>query len=271
MNRTPPTEVRRFLRSEVNFGCPVGDCGVPYLTYHHFDPTWETNPHHNPTGMIALCHSHHDLADGGRWTVDQLRGMKQKPFVGLEEISGRYDYRRRDPVSWVGNLGYHSPTTLAVRGQTVIGFSENEFGFKRLNLFVPDQNGTPLLVMEDDDWIAVTANLYDLDCPAQGKELRIVSKDRETSVRLRFDDFPVEDFRTKLRSVGYPSATLDSLIDSMGRPPIIPVWSVRGRLRWGSMVLELGDSTVTQFVGGQKILTSGFGLAVKCGGVISFG
>ena len=31
MNRTPPNNVKRELRKEVNFECPVNGCGIPYL------------------------------------------------------------------------------------------------------------------------------------------------------------------------------------------------------------------------------------------------
>ena len=75
VNRTPPPEVRRELRREVGFGCPVRDadgvrCGNPYLYYHHFDPPWATEEHHNPAGMIALCGEHHPKADAGTFTPE---------------------------------------------------------------------------------------------------------------------------------------------------------------------------------------------------------
>jgi hypothetical protein len=56
-SRTPPIAVRRKLRQEVGFACPVPDCGSPYLTWHHFDPPWHVTPQHEPAGMIALCKS----------------------------------------------------------------------------------------------------------------------------------------------------------------------------------------------------------------------
>lgn len=58
LSRTPPIEVRRQLRKEVNFGCPVDGCGIPYLTWHHFDPPWNEKEHHDPNGMLALCANH---------------------------------------------------------------------------------------------------------------------------------------------------------------------------------------------------------------------
>jgi hypothetical protein len=99
VSHTPPKSVRELLRREVNFGCPVPDCGVPYLTWHHFDPTSsemekQRNPQHNPNGIIALCHMHADLADGRRWTPDQLRRMKQNPYVTKDRIQTSFDYLR---------------------------------------------------------------------------------------------------------------------------------------------------------------------------------
>ena len=77
ISRTPPANVLERLRREVNFGCPVEDCGVPYLSWHHFDPPWREKKHHNPDGMIALCAKDASLADAPRWTKEQLREMKK--------------------------------------------------------------------------------------------------------------------------------------------------------------------------------------------------
>jgi len=73
MSRTIPVPIRRELRKEVKFRCPL--CGSPFLTYHHFDPTWSEMERrgtedivHDPQGIIALCRKHHDIADGGAFT-----------------------------------------------------------------------------------------------------------------------------------------------------------------------------------------------------------
>lgn len=74
LSRTPPIAVRRTLRGEVGFGCPVRQagnlCGNPYLRWHHFDPAWSDEHHHRPEGMIASCAQHHDEADAGAFTRD---------------------------------------------------------------------------------------------------------------------------------------------------------------------------------------------------------
>ncbi|MEZ8930983.1 MULTISPECIES: hypothetical protein [unclassified Vibrio] len=52
-------KVKEALREEVGFGCPVTDCGNPYLEYHHFDPAVHVKPHIDPRVMIALCAQYH--------------------------------------------------------------------------------------------------------------------------------------------------------------------------------------------------------------------
>lgn len=90
MNRTPPARIRERLRREVGFGCPVKGCGSPYLTWHHFDPPWSKHEHHEPNGMIALCREHHDQADAGAFTKDQLRAFKVATSDREKGVQGRF-------------------------------------------------------------------------------------------------------------------------------------------------------------------------------------
>jgi hypothetical protein len=76
ISRTPPKGVRQLLRQEVGFGCPVPDCRSVLLTWHHFDPPWRLEKHHRPEGMIALCRQHHDAAEAGTFSRDELLDFK---------------------------------------------------------------------------------------------------------------------------------------------------------------------------------------------------
>jgi hypothetical protein len=73
--RVPPADVRRALRLEVGFGCPVPRCRSPFLEYHHFDPEWHVEHHHRLEGLIPLCPTHH--AQAAAFTIDQLRQFKK--------------------------------------------------------------------------------------------------------------------------------------------------------------------------------------------------
>src|SRR6266702_463986 len=98
LSRKPPAAVRRQLRSEVGFGCPFieeaagSPCGNPYLEWAHFDPPWEVRHHHNPHGMIALCHDHHAKADAGALTIEQWRNLKELAQKYAPEVKGRFEW-----------------------------------------------------------------------------------------------------------------------------------------------------------------------------------
>jgi len=240
MNRNPPKHVCESLRKEVNFGCPVNGCGVPYLVYHHFDPPWSQKHHHNPEGMIALCAKDANLADGCRWTKDQLRHMKQEPYVRLGEISDVYGYLRRNVVTIIGNVAFDVRNVLEINGERVIGFERDKEGYDRLNLLIRDDKGKPVLVMENNDWSAYTKDLFDLRCSAQGKELEIASTDGLTHFEMRFDDYTLDDFKQLLSSRA-SGRNIEWLISGMGNPETIPTWTIKGKLRWGNSYIDIRD------------------------------
>ena len=91
----PDKSILEKLRNEVNFGCPVDNCGVPYLTWHHFDPPYHINAHNNPEGMIALCREHHIQADNSAFTKEQLHQLKQNGKENWKKISGKFNWMRK--------------------------------------------------------------------------------------------------------------------------------------------------------------------------------
>jgi len=112
-----PDRVKRQLRAEVRFGCPVEDCGNPYLTYHHFDPPRRVREHNEPSGMVALCRKHHDDAEGGAFTVEQLRSMKLGGASQNERIKGQFLWRRQQLLIHCGQtLTFEAPIALAFNG-----------------------------------------------------------------------------------------------------------------------------------------------------------
>src|SRR5436190_194003 len=126
MDRTPPVSVRRALRAEVGFGCPVSGCANPYLEYHHFDPPWHEREHHDAAGMIALCAEHHRKADAGAFTGQQLRHMKRSDD---KAVAGRFDWLRNNLLAVVGgSLYYDTPVILQFRGERAIWFERDESG-----------------------------------------------------------------------------------------------------------------------------------------------
>jgi hypothetical protein len=181
MDRTPPIHIRRLLRSEVGFGCPVPDCANPYLSYHHFDPPWSAQEHHNPEGMIALCLAHHHMADGGTFTKAQLRHMKRQraPDGG---VGGRLAWLRNELLAIVGgNLYYKTNTILSFGEQQAIWFNRDEDNHLLLNVRMMTLSGRPRLRLEDSDWV-VLGEPVDFECPPSGRRILVTYRNGDELV-----------------------------------------------------------------------------------------
>jgi hypothetical protein len=209
MNRTPPVAVRRLLRSEVGFGCPIPGCGNPYLRWHHFDPPWRVLEHHNPEGMIALCGEHHDKADSGAFTIEQLRSFKRRSEA---DVRGRFDWMRNDLLAVIGgSFFYKCPVPLTVRSRPCIWFSRDEGGLLLLNFDMAIFRDEPRLRLEDNFWILPPGAL-DLECPPSGRliEARYANGDR---LRVEFFEISAADAFLEI----YPTVSRDRA-DSLSFP-----------------------------------------------------
>lgn len=172
MSRKPGIDVIRELRQEIGFGCPIEDCANPYLEWHHFDPPWHIENHHNPQGMIALCVNHHKKADGGAYTDDQLRAYKNNK-AQAKKVKGQFDWLRNDLLAVVGSgIYYETLNVLEINGHNVVWFRRDEEGYLRLNIKILSVLPEERAVIEDNIWSNI-GEPKDISSPPQGKELRI--------------------------------------------------------------------------------------------------
>jgi hypothetical protein len=173
MNRKPPVGVKKILRDEVGFGCPVKDCGRPYLEWHHFDPPWHESNHHNPEGMIALCREHHIQADNRAFTNEQLHQLKQSGKDNWKQISGKFNWMRNRLLAVVGgNFYYETPVIFKYQEQPVIWFERDENNYLLLNLKMLTTSNEPRAYILNNEWFNV-GNEADIECPPSAKKVKI--------------------------------------------------------------------------------------------------
>jgi hypothetical protein len=173
MNRNPPDAVKKALRDEVGFGCPVSDCGSPYLEWHHFDPPWHINEHHKPEGMIALCREHHIQADHGAFTIDQLRAFKSNAANSWAQVQGRFNWmRNRILVVVGGNFYYETPVIFQIKDKPIIWLERNAEGYILLNVIMLTTSGQPRACIRNNEWFN-TGGEEDIECPPSAKRLKI--------------------------------------------------------------------------------------------------
>lgn len=184
MPRTPPADVRRLLRQEVGFGCPVEACANPYLEYHHFDPPWHVQQHHDPARMIALCATHHAKAHA--LTVDQVRQLKERSKVASASVRGRFEWMRQDVLAVIGGNYYHeTPNMVVFKGRPLIWFERDNDNHLLLNLDMPTTSGEPRTRLLRNDWI-IRGDPQDVESPPGGSSLRVrYANGDDVAVRFR--------------------------------------------------------------------------------------
>lgn len=248
MERKPKIEVRRQLRKEVGFGCPVPGCGRPFLEWHHFDPPWRELNHHNPEGMIALCVEHHAQADGGAFTIEQLKSLKQS--VGdAAQVKGQFNWMRNELLLVVGG-NYLVETYEAIRykGAPLIWLNRDEEGYLLLNVAQVTVDGEPRFSMEENFW-TIHGNEEDVECPPSGKLLSVKYANGD-SCSVRFLELESKEALCK-RYADAPKALFD--INT-------PVTAVEVTFRLKSVDLDIGPKRT--MIGGNSI---GGNFATRCG------
>ncbi|MEK3986405.1 HNH endonuclease signature motif containing protein [Paenibacillus sp. FSL K6-3166] len=194
-NRIPPTEIRRKLRKEVGFGCPIKGCMSPFLEYHHFDPPWHEGHTHNTEGMIALCPSHHSMADRETWTREELKMLKIENEI--KSVKGKLHWNLRDSIVNAGSnfIIIKDRFSLRVLKNEIFGLSENENGQITLNALLWNQFGEVIIQIIDNDIIVAPNKVDDFVCNASGNKIRIESKENQTYL-----EFTIK--REKVRKLG---------------------------------------------------------------------
>ncbi len=257
MDRKPPAEVRKVLRQEVGFGCPIDDCGNPYLEWHHFDPPWNEKDHHNPEGMIALCTAHHKKADGGAYTKEQLRKYKGNKAQS-EIIKGQFDWLRNDLLAFVGgNFYYETLKIIIIDGKDVIWFNRDENGYLRLSVRMLSILPRERAVIEDNIWTNI-GDPIDLQSPPQGKELRIEYENG--------DYLYVKFFVLETAEKAYEKYKCKTLLDK--KLIKYPITTVEVHYKIGGTGIELkpnGTSIQTNSIVGGFISHCGGGISLKIG------
>ena len=173
LSRNIPVNVKKILREEVNFVCPVPDCLNPYLEWHHFDPPWSKMKHHNPEGMIALCCEHHIQADNGAFTDNQLFSFKKNAKKLNKLTSGKFNWMRNKLLIVVGgNFYWETPIIFKYRCFPIIWFERDLNNNLLLNLRMLTSSKKSRAYIVNNEWYN-TGKEEDIICPPSSKKLQI--------------------------------------------------------------------------------------------------
>jgi hypothetical protein len=211
--------------------------------------------------MIALCAEHHNFADGGTYTVEYLRNLKedrpQTPARGrLPWNSSKFF------VMFGGNYFVTSRgKTFAFRvdGRHVFSLGETDEGYLSMNATIWNASGDLICEIIANDIIPALDTLGDLHCSAQGKEIEISSPANDASLKLRCDRVDEKKLIDGIRSkwpTSFTSAVktdktnkvrefIHSALDGEG---VCPVIRIRADIRAATVPIRtLGKGITTDF------------------------
>ena len=186
MHRTPPVEVRRALRQEVGFGCPVSGCHQAFLTWHHFDPPWNVEQHHRSEGMIALCQKHHAAADQGVYSRNELRNLKQSLTKAQTVTADLPWFKRESLIRLGGCYSGGEGVFVAVAGEPLVWLRRADNGLLLLTSKLKAADGSILADIEDNMFSANPACLRDLEVNISGTRLKFWLARRSIGLDLSF-------------------------------------------------------------------------------------
>jgi hypothetical protein len=230
ITRYLPADVRKALRQEVGFGCPVPRCRSAFLQYHHFDPEWHVKHHHRLEGLIPLCTKHHPQADA--FTIEQLRQFKK--LAHDRPARETFVWLRQELVGVVGSGIYHeTPILVACGNQPLIWFNRDELGHALLNVRMLTCSGQPRLCIQDNDFI-VLGEPIDFESPPSGKLLR-VRYDNGDYLRVEFREFKSLEAACK-KFEHIPQSDMQGLIQNW------PATFVIVRMKVGETGIQFGPN-----------------------------
>jgi hypothetical protein len=185
LNRTIPEKVKSQLRLEVNFGCPLPDCGNPMLTWHHFDPPWHIRNHHDPKGMIALCHEHHSMADQGVFSNEQLHTYKNNPNE-LSLVKSKFLWFPEASIIRLGGCYAQDWCELSLYERPLLEIKRDSDGLTKICFILFNENGETIAAMNKNEFTVRPENIHDFTVAASSNRIKIWYEKRNIGFELHY-------------------------------------------------------------------------------------
>jgi hypothetical protein len=189
--------------------------------------------------MIALCSEHHNFADGGNYSREQL--SKMKADVPLAPPKGRLPWNATKVFVMFGGNYFvcHAAKLFACRigGQEVFSLRRIEDDLLAIDAVIYDKAGDLICKIEQNDILPNLPTLGDLTCTAQGKVIEALSHSNDIRLALRFDRVEAKELIKRIaakwpKTMSVPLKIdktmnvrrfIDSAIDGDGLCPTIKV------------------------------------------------
>jgi hypothetical protein len=183
MDREPPPSAKKNLRQEVNYGCPVPNCGSSFLSWHHFDPPWSIKEHHNPEGMIALFTQCHPMADSGVYSSAQLRNFKQTPNP-IEFI--KTPWMPENCIIRLGGCYAPDWCRISISGESILEIRKDDVGLTTVSFVLKKEKNEILATMNENVFHIYPDTVHDFAISASANRIKIWSENRRIGLEFHY-------------------------------------------------------------------------------------
>lgn len=169
--------------------------------------------------MVALCSTHHPLADGGKWTKDQLHHMKSQPYLTGGAVRVQWGWRRDQFLLICGGLYVcKAGTVFQINDEPAVWFTRNSEG-AGLNFQFRGAEGEVAIQMIENDWLHIDAKVEvdDVIVPPQGRRLKVHLDSVGLKLEASFYETDNHCLYLELIRRGYTFDSLRKILSKFGK------------------------------------------------------
>jgi hypothetical protein len=136
--------------------------------------------------MIALCREHHDAADRGLFSRDELRSFKQKTLP-VDDVKAHFPWAKPNILVRLGGVYCGgSGIIFAVHNEPIIHFTKDESGLLFLSFDLRAADGCSIVGMEENMFLADPDVLHDLEIDTGPTKVKAWFARRDVGLDLSF-------------------------------------------------------------------------------------
>ena len=147
--------------------------------------------------MIALCRAHHDAAEAGTFSQEELRQLKASPAD--QPATNYFPWAKRQFLVRLGGCySGGAGTHVAIAGDPVVQLTRAHNGLLLLSTRLLSSDGRVILEIDENDLIVASEDLYDLEVNTGSTKLRAWLGERHLGVDLAFRRVSIDSLSQQL-------------------------------------------------------------------------
>lgn len=185
LSRHIPAQVKRDVRQRDGFGCIF--CAVPIIEYEHVDPEFINAKKHDAAAITLLCPTCHSKVTRGQISKELVKEAMKEPAAHKKgQIGDELKFTMSHPTVIVGGATFiECEIPIMVMGHKIISIREDDGRFF-LNANLWDSKGQQNLKIEDNEWVVLKDNIWDLTII--GNKVTIYEKEDSPTLVFRIEN-----------------------------------------------------------------------------------